>query len=75
MQEQTTYNQLQPEDRITIATMRQRGFSMHKVCAAGVVRTMLGWKWSLQQISATLWRVFPHQRAFHVSHETIHTAI
>jgi hypothetical protein len=34
---------------------------------------MLGWKWSPQQISATLKRVFPHQREFHVSHETIYT--
>ena len=28
MQKQTTYLQLQPEDRITIATMRQRGFGV-----------------------------------------------
>ncbi len=41
----------------------------------GVVKTMLGWKWSPQQISATLRRVFPLQREFQVSHETIYTPI
>ena len=126
MQKHTTYQQLQPEDRITIATMRQRGFSVRAIartlerapsiiarevalntsdgqsygshCAQlravacrrnarcngklheqgvcrGVVHTMLGWKWSPQQISAILRPVFPHQREFHVSHETIYTAV
>jgi IS30 family transposase len=31
MQKQTTYQQLQPEDRITVATMRQRGFSVRAI--------------------------------------------
>jgi IS30 family transposase len=31
MQKQTIYQQLQPEDRITIATMRQRGFSVRAI--------------------------------------------
>jgi hypothetical protein len=31
MQKQTTYQQLQPEDRITIATMRQRGCSVRAI--------------------------------------------
>ena len=31
MQKPTTYQQLQPEDRITIATMRQRGFSVRAI--------------------------------------------
>ena len=126
MQKSTTYQQLQPEDRITIATMKQRGFSVRAIARTlerapstiarelarntragqsyashqaqlravacrrnahgngklhgqsvcwGVVRRMLGWKWSPQQISATLRRVFPHQREFQVSHETIYTAI
>jgi IS30 family transposase len=103
MQDPTTYQQLQPEDRITIATIRQRGFSVRAIARTlerapstiarevarntsagqiygshhaqlravacrrnargngklhgqsvcwGVVRTMLGWKWSPQQISA-----------------------
>ena len=126
MQKQPIYQQLQPEDRITLATMRQRGFSVRAIARTlerapstiarelarnanagqdygshhaqlraaacrrnargngklhaqsvcwGVVKTMLGWKWSPQQISATLKRVFPHQREFQVSHETIYTAI
>ena len=41
----------------------------------GVVRTMLDWKWSPQQIAATLKRVFPDEPERHVSHETIYTAI
>lgn len=41
----------------------------------GVVRTLLDWKWSPQQIAATLKRVYPDQPAQHVSHETIYTAI
>lgn len=111
MQKPTTYQQLQPEARITIAKMTQRGFSVRAIAPTleqapstiarevarntnagqsygshhaqlravacrrnargngklheesvcwGVVRTMLGWKWSPQQILATLKRVFPH---------------
>ena len=40
-----------------------------------VVITMLEWKWSPQQIAATLKRVFPDEPGRHVSHETIYTAI
>jgi IS30 family transposase len=40
-----------------------------------VVRTLLDWKWSPQQIAATLKRVFPDEPERHVSHETIYTAI
>jgi IS30 family transposase len=43
--------------------------------AWGVVLTLLSWKWSPQQIAATLKRVYPHQPERHVSHETIYTAI
>ncbi len=43
--------------------------------AWGVVRTLLDWKWSPQQIAATLKRVFPNAPERHVSHETIYTAI
>jgi transposase, IS30 family len=40
-----------------------------------VVMTLLDWRWSPQQIATTLKRVFPDQPEFHVSHETIYTAI
>lgn len=36
---------------------------------------MLDWKWSPQQIAATLRRTFPNEPARHLSHETIYTAI
>jgi IS30 family transposase len=122
MQEQRTYQQLQLEDRITIASMRQRGIGVRAIAHTlergpstiarelarntaalqdygshhaqlraaacrhhaygsgtlhvqsvcwGVVKTMPGWKWEPQQISATLRRVFPLQREFQVSHETM----
>jgi IS30 family transposase len=41
----------------------------------GVVLTLLSWKWSPQQIAATLKRVYPDQPDHHVSHATIYTAI
>jgi transposase, IS30 family len=40
-----------------------------------VVLSLLDWKWSPQQIAATLKRVFPDEPERHVSHETIYTAI
>jgi IS30 family transposase len=40
-----------------------------------IVLTMLQWRWSPQQIAATLQRVFPAEPQRHVSHETIYTAI
>jgi IS30 family transposase len=43
--------------------------------AWSVVLTLLDWKWSPQQIAATLKRVFPDEPERHVSHETIYTAI
>ena len=43
--------------------------------AWGVVLTLLSWKWSPQQIAATLKRVYPDEPDHHVSHETIYTAI
>ena len=39
------------------------------------VCTLLQWKWSPQQIAATLKSVFPNEPSRHVSHETIYTAI
>ena len=91
------YRQLQPEDRMTMASMRQQGLSASTItrelarntvaelpygshtaqvaCVGrrlaarpaakldfdgvgwGTVRTMLDWKWSPQQIAATLKRV------------------
>ena len=47
---------------------------VHSV-AWSVVLTLLDWKWSPQQIAATLKRVFPNDPERHVSHETIYTAI
>ena len=47
---------------------------VHSV-AWGVVRTMLAWRWSPQQIAGTLKRVFPNEPERQVSHETIYTAI
>lgn len=41
----------------------------------GVVCELLRWKWSPQEIAATLKRANPHQSHHHVSHETIYTAI
>ena len=126
MDQTTQYRQLQPEDRMTMASMKQQGFSARAMARAlnrspstitrelarntlttmpygshtaqiaslgrriaarpaaklvfdgvgwGVVRTMLDWKWSPQQIAATLKRVFPDDPDRHVSHETIYTAI
>lgn len=126
MQIKTKYEQLQPEDRMTIASMHQQGCSMRAMarmlrrspstisrelahnaapdmfygshvaqrsCQArrraarpapklaidgiawGVVLTLLDWKWSPQQIAATLKRVFHYEPERHVSHETIYTAI
>src|SRR5665647_819812 len=126
MQIQSTYEQLQPEDRMTIASMGQQGCSiramarmLHRApstisreiarntnpsvtygshvaqqsCQARrraarprtklnidsvawmVVLTLLEWKWSPQQISATLKRTFPNESERNVSHETIYTAI
>jgi len=126
MQEQTKYQQLQPEDRMTMASMRQQGSSMRAMArmlgrsvatisrefgrntlpemaygshmaqlacdgrrraappaskldmqgvAWNVIRTLLDWKWSPQQIASTLKSVFPDRPEHHVSHETIYTAI
>jgi IS30 family transposase len=127
MEEQrTTYEQLRPEERMTIASMRLQGASMRAIARMlarppstvsrelkrnscpetgyasasaitlhttrrkaarparkldtrgvnwGIVLTMLSWKWSPQQIAATLRSVFPDEPERHVSHETIYTAI
>ena len=126
MNQTTQYRQLQPEDRMTMASMKQQGLSARAMGRAlgrspstitrelrrntlatlpygshsaqlacdgrrvaarrpgkldfdgvgwSVVRTLLDWKWSPQQIAATLKRVFPDEPERHVSHETIYTAI
>jgi transposase, IS30 family len=126
MDKTTQYRQLQPEDRMTMASMHQQGFSARAMARAlkrspstisrelarntlaalpygshtaqvactsrrvasrpagkldvdsvrwDVVRTLLDWKWSPQQIAASLKRMFPNEPERHVSHETIYTAI
>ena len=126
MESPIRYEQLQPKDRMTIASMQQQGRSVRAMartlrrapsticrelarntpadaaygshraelaCQArrqqarpvaklsshslswSVVMTLLDWKWSPQQIAATLKRTFPNEPARHVSHETIYTAI
>jgi IS30 family transposase len=126
MQPAIRYDQLRPEDRMTIASMRQRNCGVRAIarllgrapstisrklgrntattprtvrttppqaCGArrrqgrpaaklsadslswSLVMTLLNWKWSPQQIAATLRRTFPSEPARHVSHETIYTAI
>jgi len=121
-----TYQQLQPEERVTIASMKQQGSSVRAMArtlgraastvsrelnrntcpAVGyasapaqalgtnrreaargcpklhpqsvswrIVLTLLEWKWSPQQISGTLKRMWPNDPTRHVSHETIYTAI
>jgi len=121
----TSYQQLQPEERLTIASLHLQGSSMRamarilgrspgtisrelmrnsspvgyasvpaaalcsarrsasrqpaKLCPQSVcwriVLTLLEWKWSPQQISGTLKRMYPSDSTQHVSHETIYTAI
>jgi IS30 family transposase len=126
MQKRRTYQQLQPEERMTIASMKQQGSSVRAMartlgrpastvsreltrntCSVvgyasapaqslstsrrevarpcprlhpqsmswRVVLTLLEWKWSPQQISGTLKRMWPNDPTRHVSHETIYTAI
>ena len=126
MQTKTSYQQLQPEERMTIASLRQSGSGVRAMARAlgrspgtvsrelarntcaelgyasvpahalsqarrvdarpmakldpqcalwGVLMTMLDWKWSPQQIAGILKRVWPDDPSWHVSHETIYTAI
>jgi transposase, IS30 family len=125
MNERTQYQQLQPEERQTIASLHLQGSSIramarilgrspatvsreltrnssavgyasvpaktlsvarrsagrrpNKLCLQSVcwrvVLTLLEWKWSPQQISGTLKRMYPTDSTQHVSHETIYTAI
>jgi IS30 family transposase len=109
-----TYQQLQPEERMTIASVRQQGsaatvsrelarntcpsvgyasVSAHALSttrrqaahlrvklhaqsvAWRIVLTLLDWKWSPQQISGTLKRMWPNDPTLRVSRETIYTAI
>jgi IS30 family transposase len=126
MEQTRKYEQLRPEDRMTIASLRLQGKGVRETarvigCSAStvsrelrrnadaqggygsqqammlhaqrrtaarrprklssdsvnwrVVTTLLQWRWSPQQIAATLKRVFPQQQERHVSHETIYTTI
>jgi transposase, IS30 family len=120
------YQQLQPEERVTIASLKQQGWSVRAMArtlgrpastisrelarntcelygytsaraqasrdrrrAAArpparldphgilwrVVCSLLDWKWSPQQISCTLKRMWPDDSSMQVSHETIYNAI
>src|SRR5258708_2503035 len=125
MSEKTSYQQLRPEERLAIASLRLQDVSIRAMAgiltrspatvsrellrnrsavgyaslpaqalstarrSAGrrpaklrvqsvcwcVVLTLLDWKWSPQQISGTLKRMYPTDPTQHVSHETIYTAI
>jgi IS30 family transposase len=125
MPDKTSYQQLQPEERLAIASLRLQDVSIRamarmlgrspstvsreltrnsspagyasvpaealsaarrsagrrpaKLCLQSVcwrvVLTLLEWKWSPQQISGTLKRMYPTDPTQHVSHETIYTAI
>ncbi|SAL68072.1 integrase catalytic subunit [Caballeronia humi] len=61
------------------AACRSAGRRSAKLCLQSVcwrvVLTLLEWKWSPQQISGTLKRMYPTDPTQHVSHETIYTAI
>lgn len=127
MQTKSSYHHLQPEERMTIASLTQQGWRVRamartlgrsastvsrelsrntcskkggyasvpaQVCykrrreaarprpklhpqsvAWLMVCTLLEWKWSPQQISGTLKRMYPDDPNLGVSHETIYTAI
>lgn len=59
--------------------VRRQGRPPRKLYPRGVlwlhVRSMLGQRWSPEQIAAALKREHPDQPAMHASHETIYTAI
>lgn len=61
------------------ALRRRAARRPRKLCSGSVnwavVCTLLHWRWSPEQIAATLKRVYPGQRERHVSHETIYTTI
>jgi IS30 family transposase len=117
MESYRSYEQLKPEDRVVIASLRLQGVGVRGISrrmgrppstisrelrrnaspeegyssdvaqaahaarldvagvAWSVVLTLLDWKWSPQQIAATLKRVYPDEPERHVSHETIYSAI
>jgi IS30 family transposase len=56
------------------AVARAAELCLQSVCWR-IVLTLLEWKWSPQQISGTLKRMYPTDSTQHVSHETIYTAI
>jgi IS30 family transposase len=120
------YKQLQPEERVTISSLKQQGRGVRTIARAlgrpastisrelrrnamagkgyasvpaqeaacarrvaarrwpklhpegklwMVVSACLSWRWSPQQIAATLRRMWPDDPSMHISHESIYTAI
>jgi IS30 family transposase len=65
--------------QVTCTSRREAARPVGKLDFTGVgwatVCKLLDWKWSPQQIAATLKRVFPDEPERHVSHETMYTAI
>jgi IS30 family transposase len=61
------------------AARRSAGLRPKKLCPRGlcwrIVLSLLEWKWSPQQISGTLKRMYPTDPKQQDSHETIYTAI
>ena len=67
-----------PAQALSVAR-RSAGRRPNKLCLQSVcwriVLTLREWKWSPQQISGILKRMYPTDSTHHVSHETIYTAI
>jgi transposase, IS30 family len=57
------------------ALPNQKLSSMSTALPGRRVLTLLDWRWSSQQTSGTLKRVFPNDPTRHVSHETIYSVI
>ena len=73
-------SQYSSERAITLNALRRRAARRTRKLTPDsvnwqVVKALLHWRWSPQQIATTLKSVFPEQRERQVSHETIYTTI